>query len=221
MGTFALPNAPRTAGEALPAGRLASGSSLGTRSQRVVNAPPYLHLEIGVGGKQRTNLDLPAVSLRAGGVRGKRTGRIMVPVAAKGYRHRSSDGVRIVSRPHPHHGIVRVHPPHAPSVAQPTVLAATPPTLPAPGVPILLRITTMTSQLVLDELEQTIWTPVGHRDLGADQPRQPAPTRRTLRRPPISRERRPLRSEPSSQLSLSMQYVSGFCNALHPTTIRG
>ena len=109
MITFALPHDPGTTGKVLPAGRLSRWSRLGTDSQRGVDPPPYLQLEMGLSGKQRTDPDLSTASIRAGSVRSKRAGRIMFPVATKGDRHRSSDGVRIVGRNHQHHSIVRVH----------------------------------------------------------------------------------------------------------------
>ena len=112
MITFAFLHDPRSTGNVLPAGRRSRRSLIGAASQRIGDAPPYLRLEIGLGGKQRTNPHLFTVSLRSGGVRSKRTGRIMFPVAAEGHRYRSSDGVRITSGDHSHHGVVRIHLPH-------------------------------------------------------------------------------------------------------------
>lgn len=113
MIAFAFQDDPGTTGLVLPGGRLSRRSLLATVSQRVVDAPSYLHLEVGLGGEQRTNTDLSTVSLHAGGVRGERTGRFMFPVAAEGHRHRSPDGIGIISRSHPHDAAVCVHLPHA------------------------------------------------------------------------------------------------------------
>jgi GNAT superfamily N-acetyltransferase len=112
MVTFALFDDPGIAGPVLPAGRLSGGSLMRTCSQRLISTAPHFFLEIWLGRKERSNANLAAVSVCAGGVGGERTRRIMLPMTAESRRHCSADGVGILRRPHLHHGLMHIHPPH-------------------------------------------------------------------------------------------------------------